>query len=163
MRKYDGNGESSPRETDAVAATMGPLYSPSIHYTLLLYIIHYFYTFILFFYIILRFYTLYSFSTLFSPSIHFTLSLHTLLKLSSSLHHTQFTTLHYTPISNEKPMHNCQQVYKNEIVSHCTKYTCVCATRVGRVCHLLVFGTHDQIDAPTHHCFLNHRCITVNT
>ena len=39
----------------------------------------------------------------------------------------------------------------------------MCATRVGRVCHLLVFGTHDQIDAPTHHCFLNHRCITVNT
>ena len=133
MRKYDGNGESSPRETDAVAATMGPLYSPSIHYTLLLYIIHYFYTFILFFYIILRFYTLYSFSTLFSPSIHFTLSLHTLLKLSYSLHHTQFTTLHYTPISNANQYLIVNRFIKTKSL-HIARNTLACVQRVWAVC-----------------------------
>ena len=72
MRKYDENGESSPRETDAVAATMGPLYSPSIHYTSFLHytpLLH----IVLFLYIILYFYPIYS------PFIHYTHSLHTLL------------------------------------------------------------------------------------
>ena len=120
MRKYDGNGESSPRETDAVAATMGPLYSPSIHYTLLLHIILYFYT-------------LYYFSTLYSATTHYTLSLHTLLKLSSSLHHTQFTTLHYTPISNANQYLIVNRFIKTKSF-HGARNTLACVQRVWAVC-----------------------------
>ena len=128
MRKYDGNGESSPRETDAVAATMGPLYSPSIHYTSFLHytpLLH----IVLFLYIILYFYPIYS------PFIHYTLSLHTLLvqKLASSLHHTPFTTLHYTPINNAN-----QYIIVNRFIKtksfHSARITLACAQRVWAVC-----------------------------
>ena len=129
MRKYDGNGESSPRETDAVAATMGPLYSPSIHYTIFLHytpLLH----IILFLYILLLLYILSS-----------------KCPLVFIIHHK--ITIYYIYNQQRKPIHNCQQVYKNEIVSHCTQYTCVCATRVGRVCHLLVFGNTRLMRLPT--------------
>ena len=97
------------------------------HYTLLLYII-------LVFYIILRFYTLYS------TSIQYTLLLYIILflyiissKLSSSLHHTSFTTLHYIPINNANQYIIVKRFIKNKFFNS-ARITLACVQRVCAVC-----------------------------